>query len=393
MQNGLIINMHRVGFVFGLDASWQGGINYYKNLFHAVYQLPNREVDIVVFCGYKNAILIENELPALLLVKHAMFDKYALSWWLRKIVQSLCRQDIALWLLVKKYHLNVLSHFNQGQTLLKTPIVAWITDFQHVHLPHFFTKKEISIRNAQFDKIAKKSKLIILSSHAAKSDFIAFSPKNAHKAKVLQFCINPNLMQDSIINLEGLQRKYSFSGDYFFLPNQFWAHKNHEIVLNALSIAVKTNPNLQVICTGNTQDYRQPKYFYSLKQKVLALDLSGNIKILGLVPYQDLIALMQYAIAIINPSYFEGWSTTVEESKLFNKTILLSDIPVHREQAPAKALFFNAADEQELAEYMLNTYENKPEILDENIDLVEASQRFTSFGLAYQRIMLAAINE
>ena len=71
----------------------------------------------------------------------------------------------------------------------------------------------------------------------------------------------------------------------------------------------------------------------------------------------------------------------------------MSDIPVHNEQIPTKALYLNADDEQKLAVYMLNTYKNKPEILDENIHLVEASQRFTSFGLAYQHIMLAAINE
>ena len=72
---------------------------------------------------------------------------------------------------------------------------------------------------------------------------------------------------------------------------------------------------------------------------------------------------------------------------------MLSDIPVHREQNPSRALFFNADDDQMLAKYMLNTYENKPEILDENIDFEEVAQRFTSFGLAYQRIMLDAINE
>ena len=36
----------------------------------------------------------------------------------------------------------------------------------------------------------------------------------------------------------------------------------------------------------------------------------------------------------------EGWSTTIEEAKALSTHMLLSDIPIHREQAP-DALFFN----------------------------------------------------
>ena len=45
---------------------------------------------------------------------------------------------------------------------------------------------------------------------------------------------------------------------------------------------------------------------------------------------------MRQSVAVLQPSLFEGWSTTVEEAKSIGKTILLSDIPVHREQAPPR---------------------------------------------------------
>lgn len=46
---------------------------------------------------------------------------------------------------------------------------------------------------------------------------------------------------------------------------------------------------------------------------------------LGLVPRSDVIALMRYSISLINPSFFEGWSTTVEEAKSMGKQIILSE--------------------------------------------------------------------
>lgn len=50
------------------------------------------------------------------------------------------------------------------------------------------------------------------------------------------------------------------------------------------------------------------------------------------------------AVANINPSLFEGWSTTVEEAKAIGKPVALSGILVHREQNPGQARYFPAHD-------------------------------------------------
>lgn len=40
---------------------------------------------------------------------------------------------------------------------------------------------------------------------------------------------------------------------------------------------------------------------------------------------------LQFLWLRVNPSFYEGWSTTVEEAKSIGVPLLLSDIPVHRE--------------------------------------------------------------
>lgn len=64
--------------------------------------------------------------------------------------------------------------------------------------------------------------------------------------------------------------------------------------------------------------------------------------------------LIKNALAVINPSFFEGWSSTVEESKLFNKRIILSDIPIHREQDPSNAFYFDPNNFLDLSKIILN---------------------------------------
>ena len=55
-------------------------------------------------------------------------------------------------------------------------------------------------------------------------------------------------------------------------------------------------------------------------------------------------ALMRTSMALINPSRFKGWSTTVEEAKSFGVPLILSDIDVHREQTDGTARYFGIDD-------------------------------------------------
>ena len=68
-----------------------------------------------------------------------------------------------------------------------------------------------------------------------------------------------------------------------------------------------------------------------------------------------MLTLMRSASGVLNPSLFEGWSTTVEEAKLLGKRLILSDIPVHREQDPAAALYLDPRDPAAWAEAMRAT--------------------------------------
>ena len=58
---------------------------------------------------------------------------------------------------------------------------------------------------------------------------------------------------------------------------------------------------------------------------------------------------MKNAKFVIQPSLFEGWGTVVEDAKVLDKTILLSDIPVHQEQKNEKCILFDPHDPVALA--------------------------------------------
>jgi glycosyltransferase involved in cell wall biosynthesis len=223
----------------------------------------------------------------------------------------------------------------------------------------------------------------------------AFAPEKIEKYEVLSFAATPADENGNLPTIDDLKAKYLFSGSYFLLPNQFWVHKNHQVVVKALGYLKQQGSPVLVIATGNTQDSRHPEHFKGLMQEVTALAVEDCFKVLGIVPKADLAALMKYAIAVINPSLFEGWSTTVEEAKYFYKPIILSDIPVHREQNPLLATYFSPGNASELAKKLWQIWNQPEENMKKTIELTlsENNKRRFEFARKYQEIVLKTLKQ
>jgi glycosyltransferase involved in cell wall biosynthesis len=104
-------------------------------------------------------------------------------------------------------------------------------------------------------------------------------------------------------------------------------------------------------------DYRNSEYILTLTNFIKENQLETNIFLLGLVSSNQLYSLMYKSLCVINPSLFEGWSTTVEECKTMDKLMIVSDIKVHKEQNP-KGYYFNPSDFTQLSKIMKDIWFN-----------------------------------
>jgi glycosyltransferase involved in cell wall biosynthesis len=191
-----------------------------------------------------------------------------------------------------------------------------------------------------------------------------------------------------------LRRRYGIDGPYFYLPNQFWVHKNHRVVADALALLKSRNEHALVVSTGLTEDQRQPGYFESLMHHVQEIGVPDQFRVLGVVPYADVIGLMRGTIAIMSPSLFEGWGLSVAEGKSMGKTMILSDIPVFREQAPEHAYFFPPRSAEALADTMsrVSAVYSKAEDLDRQRRASDVlPKRVEDFGTRYEAIVLETL--
>ncbi|WP_218048601.1 glycosyltransferase, partial [Curvivirga aplysinae] len=225
--------------------------------------------------------------------------------------------------------------------------VYWISDFQEVHLPHLFSEEEKNYRYAKNKAISEQDAIVILSSQSALEDFKALFPEAKARPRCWQFC---TVLTEEEQGGADPFSKYNLASNYLYLPNQFWVHKDHLTVFKALLDLKKTNVSISLVCTGYEQDYRNLDHINMLKDFVQSEGLEKDVKFLGVVSRADQIEIFRHAQCVVQPSLFEGWSTVVEDCKAVGCPIILSDIPVHIEQAPLRGQYFKAGDCDDLAQ-------------------------------------------
>jgi glycosyltransferase involved in cell wall biosynthesis len=204
-------------------------------------------------------------------------------------------------------------------------------------------------RELGFQAQVRSGRTIMVSSEAARKDCENFYPSSRGHVQVVPFAVMVN-GADGID--PGLTRQhYGLPEHFFYLPNQFWKHKNHQAVIDAVSLLKKRGIEVVVAASGQSADPRHPEFYRQLNRTVAEAGIADNFRFIGMVPYRDLLGLMKASAAVINPSLFEGWSTTVEEAKALGVPLILSDIHVHREQA-MNAEFFAPDDPAGLADIL-----------------------------------------
>lgn len=385
--------MIRVGFIISFTGSgWVGGLNYYRTLLQALSD--SKTVQPVLLAGPNIPDSILAELPKVELIRTRLVDPKDFSMKARKVAEALYGRAFILESLLRRHGISALSHSGHLGPRSAFPTIGWIPDFQHQRLPNFFSEADRAKRDRGYARLAKFCSRIVVSSEDARNDLAKFRPTATHKADILHFV--PHAVAADATPMDTLASKYGLEAEYFHLPNQFWVHKNHRVVVDALAELEKRGRKVTVVATGATTDPRAPAHFATLMQHVAQAGQQQNFRVLGLVPFADLIGLMQNAVALINPSHFEGWSTSVEEAKSIGKSIILSDIPVHREQAPPFARYFPPDDSQALADAIAETLDTYSRFLDaqQQTQAQDAlSERVEKFARNYEAIVERAMSK
>jgi len=342
-----------ISLTYQYDDKWIGGTYYMLNIIRALNQLPDASKPFLTI--YHNSGSSLNDLNQ---VAYSYIEYVEFSAELGLLKKALNKAYLKLFR--TEFFYKKLPAAKVENYYFKTFVVDssniknyyyWIADLQDLILPQFFQPADVKKRLENYNRLVKEKQPIVFSSQAALNDFNSFFPNNENEKKVLPFVSSAPLGFEDL-SIADLKAKFNITKPFFIVSNQFWKHKNHLVVLKALNLFIKQNPNMQLLLTGKEYDHRNPQYTDDLKEYVKSNGLGSDILFLGFIARDEQLKLMSESMAIIQPSLFEGWSTVVEDAKFLNKTIICSDIAVHREQLPFSDLFFKPDSENELLEKM-----------------------------------------
>jgi len=347
--------LSRVAFTLISAANWigTGGYNYLVNLAEVLSAHARDRVQMVLFVGTDT--LAANLAPfaaiaGVEIVRVAAFNDTRRNLRLRQALWA--GLDRAATQAFREHGIDVLFECAQFYGWrFPLPCVAWITDLQHRHLPELFSFGAYWKRDLGFRAQILSGRQVMLSSEDSRSACEAFFPQSIGRTSVVRSAMLPPGLSD-LDSDRAIAASYQLPEVYFYLPNQFWRHKNHRTVIEALCLLRQKGANPVVAASGKEEDYRHPRHFAGLRSLVSAYGLSRNFRFLGIVPRAHVFALMRVSTALINPSLSEGWSTPVEEAKSLGVPMLLSDLRVHREQAGEHASYFAPESAEQLASLM-----------------------------------------
>lgn len=377
----------RIAFAYNFnDSDWFGGRNYFASLFRAVSSVPDHGVEFVFVTGKRTRTSLPDEFPWLEVHRTHMMDRLHPSWLLRQGTLRWADRDPLLARYLGGLHIDLLSHsgYLGPNTGIKT--LPWLFDFQFLHLPEHWTPRQLKWVSQRYIASCMQGDGVIVSSEDALSDLLQFVPDTKVAMHVLRFVSNPADL-DRLPSADMVRKKYGLPDRFFHLPNQFWTHKNHRVVIDALGILKRRGQIPVVACTGSTSDVRSPQHLGKLLALARNLGIEESFKVLGVIPYVETQALMAHAVAVINPSRFEGWSTTVEEAKTLLRPLLLSDLAVHREQSPELGHFFSPDDPDALADLMTEALERPAPLASSEVVSESFKRRSAAFAHTYLDIV------
>jgi glycosyltransferase involved in cell wall biosynthesis len=369
----------RVAFTNIPRRAWAGGHNYQRNLFEVLYRYRPGEIQPVLFAGTSDdaaEIASLARIPGVEIAQSRAFERTG-HGVLSALAFGIDAPAVAQFRAQKVDIVFESARFFGWR--LPFPTIAWFPDFQHRLLPNLFSKRAYWRRDLGFRAQIASGRHIMLSSASALGDLRRFYPGVTNAVSVVRFATEP---PPGMLTTDALDvvARYSLPQRFLYLPNQFWRHKNHQLVIDALGLLKQRGVDAVVAASGSTHDPREPDYFDDAMKYVAAHGLGSNFRHLGMIPLDHVYALLRTSVALINPSKCEGWSTTVEEAKSFGVPMILSDINVHREQTEDAARYFATDDPETLADHMSEVLERARAVVVRQLqaDVAERAKGFVA---------------
>ena len=358
--------MYRIGIYLALEPHVGGSYQYWYSVIQALTSFDRSQFDIYgIYEDDKwRDILDHNGVKGVKLLFNE--NKSVVYHWIEKIY----------WKLNSELLFDMLSGFSYSRksirTLRKLKLDIILSDStvlaKHVHtrsmipihdLMHRY-EREIpemidgyEYREKMYKREIKKADAILVDSELGKNHVIecygAIKQYLDKHIEVLPF-IPPSYIYEYD---ESYKTDLDIPDKYFFYPAQFWSHKNHLRLIEAVKKLKDEGLFIYfVFCGAKKNEYAR------IMDKISELDLGDQITTMGYVDNNDMVYLYRHARALIYPTLFGPTNIPPLEAFNLGCPVGASKIYAMPEQLGDAAILFNPRNVEEIVDTMRRLWED-----------------------------------
>lgn len=340
-----------------------GSYQYWMAVLKALAQIDRSKYQVTVYSPYEdwkntadklgvNFRLIYNNLNIIQkilvygfprLMPRCMIRKFSILW--DPFIKELKQDKPDLW---------IGQTTAIGEELLRIPTIIPIFDLMHRYRQDI---SELQEKYKEREKLyiyqCKHAAMILVDSEVGKQHVLEcygnVAERLTDKIRILPF-IPPDYIYEG---KECSKFSHEIFDKYIFYPAQFWTHKNHKRLLEALKQLKNKGIIVNLILVGSEQNNER-----AVVDLIDDYGLQDQVKILGYVNNSEMIYLYRHARALVMPTLFGPTNIPQLEAFELECPVATSKIYGIPEQVGDAALLFDPENVDEIAESIEKLWED-----------------------------------
>jgi glycosyltransferase involved in cell wall biosynthesis len=223
------------------------------------------------------------------------------------------------------------------------PCVSIVYDLQHLTYPDFFTREQRLNRQRQLTEACARSARVVCISEYVRTTVVASVKISSERVVTIPLGV---LQEPVSADLTVIDRLGLRGSEFLLYPANYWPHKNHTTLFEALRLFRLSHPGsqLRLVLTGAPNGLMR-----SLEITARSVLPPGAVVFAGYVRSAELAALFDGCVGLVFPSLYEGFGMPVLEAMARGKPVVCSNVTSLPDIAGDAAIYFDPRAPAEIA--------------------------------------------
>lgn len=338
----------KLAVILCTEPEWGGEHQYVSTLMECLTKSAYKDLELMAICGgrYWKKWCVENEVRVLNAAWPLFTDKEQKKHMQYPLFSRIyCTYMTEFGKLLRREKVDAIFVTMQGAFIpnLSTKVIVPVHDLMHRYEGRFpEVSDNYENRELSFASKAKYAWCVLTESKTGKQQFME-SYSDYMRGRLPHIVSLPYVAPKHILECE--EEVLDIPSKYVFYPAQFWQHKNHMHLLEAIKCLVEELPDIHLVLVGTEKNTMR-----KVKHYIHDNGLDKHVTIKGFVSNGNIKYLYQHAVGLIMPSYFGPTNIPPLEAMALGCPVAVSDKYAMPEQVGDAGLLFDPDSSAEIAE-------------------------------------------